>query len=211
MDPEPIATADAASDASLAAMVRVVNSDPAWQTPIAAACAQYNIDTARRCSMFLAQCAHESAGFTRLAESLHYSASALLATWPARFTAQEAVEFAFDDVRIGERVYGGRMGNGAEGVGDGYRYRGRGLLQLTGRSTYAQCGSALYLDLEAHPEDLEQPFPAALSAAWYWARWGCNELADDGRFQSIVLRINGGMIGLADRLAWLDRVQEALA
>lgn len=199
------------SSDALAAMIRAINVDQAWQVPIALACMQFDISTPRRRSMFLAQCAHESAAFTRLVESLHYSSGALLSTWPQRFTPAEAVEFAYDDIRIAERVYGGRMGNQPEGGGDGWRYRGRGLLQLTGRASYAACGAAIELDLDAHPEDLEQPFPAALSAAWYWAKNGCNALADDGRFQSIVLRINGGMIGMQERLAWLDRLQGAAA
>jgi putative chitinase len=113
-------------------------------------------------------------------------------------------------VRIGERVYGGRMGNGPEGAGDGYAFRGRGLIQLTGRAMYRKCGQALGVDFEATPAMLEQPIYAALSAAWLWAEEKlCNALADEGKFQSIVLRVNGGLNGLDDRLAWLDKLRQA--
>jgi putative chitinase len=182
--------------------------DPDWIEPIGEACLRFDIDTPERVVPFLANCAHESQSFTRLVESLHYSGQRLLAVFPKYFTPEEAVEFAYDDVRIGERVYGGRMGNGSEGTGDGYLYRGRGLLQITGRGMYAKCGRALGADLEGMPALLEQPSFAALSAAWVWAEEKhCNTLADEGRWQSIVLRLNGGLNGMADRMAWLDKLR----
>jgi putative chitinase len=102
------------------------------------------------------------------------------------------------------------MGNAPEGSGDGYAFRGRGLLQVTGRGMYSKCGRALGVDLETLPELLEQPIYAALSAAWVWSiEKMCNTLADDGKFQSVVLRINGGLNGINDRLAWLDRIRNA--
>ena len=194
----------------LDAMVGAATQDARWLAPIREACTRFEIDNEDRQAMFLAQCAHESSGFSTLVESLHYSAAALATTWPDRFTAAEAVEFAYDDIRIAERVYGGRMGNAPEGVGDGWRYRGRGLIQITGRANYAKCGRALELDLEGQPELLEQLGPAALSAAWFWAEEAlCNALADAGKFQSITLRINGGINGMADRLTWLDKMRTA--
>jgi putative chitinase len=191
-------------------LVRRITNDPHWPDAIAAACLHFDINTDERRGMFLATCAHESSAFTRLVESLHYSAARLLAVWPLRFSATESFEFAYDDARIGERVYGGRMGNGPEGVGDGYAFRGRGLIQLTGRSMYHDCGRALGVDLETSPSLLEQPTWAALSAGWLWAEEKlCNALADAGDFEAVTRRINGGLNGLDDRRAWLARLRAA--
>lgn len=199
--------APSAGDA-LALRVAAITPDARWVTPLRTACVVYDIRSDQRQTMFLAQCAHESAAFTRLGESLHYSAAALLATWPSRFTASEATAFAYDDQRIAERVYGGRMGNGPEGSGDGWRYRGRGLIQITGRANYAACGRALEIDLEAFPELLVTRTLAALSAGWFWAmEAGANELADAGDFLAITRRISGGSTGTSDRVAWLERLE----
>jgi putative chitinase len=172
---------------------------------------RFGINTARRVEYWLAQCAHESAGFKRLVESLNYSAERLVQVWPNRFTIESAREIAHDQRRIGERVYGGRLGNGPEGSGDGFSYRGRGLIQITGRANYAACGVALSLNLTLFPELLENPSHAARSAAWFWSDRGCNELADAGDFEAVTRRINGATIGMADRLAWLEKTQLALA
>ena len=210
MDADRIVAQAQAEVMDLDAMVGAITSDPTWLVPIRETCQRFEIDTENRAAMFLAQCAHESDGFTVLVESFHYSPAALLATWPKRFTPQEATEFAYDDIRIAERVYGGRMGNGPEGTGDGHLYRGRGLLQITGRGMYAKCGRAIGADLEGSPQLLEQPAFAALSAGWVWAEEKlCNGLADAGSFQSITLRINGGTVGMSDRLAWLDKMRAA--
>jgi len=191
-------------------LVRVITNDRAWLVPIGEACRRFDINTDARRAMFLAQAAHESDGFTRLVESLHYSAARLLAVFRAHFTPAEATQFAYDDVRIGERVYGGRMGNGPEGVGDGYAYRGRGLLQITGRAMYRECGRALGIDLEALPKLLEVQTWAALSAAWVWTdEKACNALADAGDFERCTRAINGGVNGYEQRLAWLDRLRAA--
>lgn len=183
-----------------------------WLAPLSEACDRYEIDNENRVACFLATCMHESANFTRLVESLHYSPAGLLATWPKRFTPQEAVDFAYDDVRIGERVYGGRMGNGPEGTGDGYVFRGRGPIQITGRAMYRKASANVGPpDFEADPLRVQQPAFGALVAAWIWAdEKQCNPLADDGKMQSITLRINGGLIGLQGRLACLDKVRKAL-
>lgn len=182
-----------------------------WLRPLNDAMAAYDIGTAAREANFLAQIAHESAGFARLDENLNYSPAGLLKTFAKYFTADDAVVFAHDPRRIACRVYANRMGNGDEASGDGYRYRGRGLIQLTGRAMYARCGKAIGLDLEGAPEQLLEPPHAALSAAWYWQTNGCNELADDGNFTAITRKINGGLNGLEDRQAWLDKANTALA
>ena len=182
-----------------------------WRGPLTQACTEYDINTPARQAMFVAQCAHESDGFTRLSEDLRYSASRLLAVWPKRFTPALAELMAYNERGIAERVYGGRLGNGIEGTGDGYEFRGRGLFQITGRANYRTCGRALSLDLETTPELLEVPDFAALSAGWYWDSRGCNELADRDDYAAITRKINGGVNGMDDRLAWLHKARLALA
>ena len=189
-------------------LVAAVTDDRSWVEPMREACQRFDIDTTDRQVLFLATCAHESRGFSVLRESMHYSAARLLAVFPRYFTAVESTNFAYQDQRIAERVYGGRMGNGAEGSGDGYAYRGGGLIQLTGRDMYRRCGRSLGVDLERTPELVEAPLYAALSAGWLWAEEKlCNPLADEGKFQAITLRINGGLNGLDDRLAWVDKLR----
>lgn len=195
---------------SAAALTKLGIDAATWLRPLTDAMGLHAIDTPEREAMFLAQCAHESAGFKHLVENLNYSPQGLLATFPRYFTAAKAVEFAHDAERIASRVYANRNGNGDEVSGDGWRYRGRGLIQLTGRANYDRCGRSLGIDLLAEPEQLEQPLGAALSAAWYWHTDGCNELADANAFASITRRINGGNNGQAEREAWLARARAAL-
>lgn len=181
-----------------------------WLEPLNDALIRWEISTPERVAMFLAQCAHESGGFKHLVENLHYSAASLLALWPHRFTADEAVRMAYNEEAIAERAYGGRMGNGPEGSGDGFRYRGRGIIQLTGRDNYTRCGLALGTDFEKTPEAVERPKWAAQSAGWFWATNSCNALADAGEFEAITRRINGGLNGWDDRVRWLAKVRGIL-
>ncbi|XSS65421.1 glycoside hydrolase family 19 protein [Pseudomonas sp. B11] len=159
------------------------------------AIARWKIDSRVRQAAFLAQVGHESGQLRSLVENLNYSAEALVRTWPARFSIQSSAAYARQPEKIANRVYGGRMGNGPEACGDGWRYRGRGLIQLTGRNNYRAAGAGLGLPLEAQPEMLEQPEQAAQSAAWWWAQHGLNELADAGRIQDIGSIINTGSPG----------------
>lgn len=181
-----------------------------FATPLADACAEWGIDTPLRLAAFLAQIAHESGQLRTLAENLNYSAEALLRVFPRHFDAGRAAAYARQPERIGSRVYGNRMGNGDEASGDGWRYRGRGLIQVTGKANYAACGTALGLDLIAQPELLEQPAPAARSAAWFWHRHDLNGLADARDIETITRRINGGLTGLEDRKAHYARACAAL-
>jgi putative chitinase len=182
-----------------------------WHEPIADACAAWDINTAVRIAMFLAQTAHESAGFRRLIESLKYSAAGLRRTWPQRFSAADAAAMAYDEVRIGERAYGGRMGNGPEGSGDGFTFRGRGIIQTTGRANYVVMGEHLGADLTVEPELLTDPLWAAYAAACFWDLNGCSDAADADDFRRVTRIINGGENGMEDRLNWLAVVQEAMA
>lgn len=183
---------------------------PTWRAPLDEACALYDIDTIERQCMWMAQCAHESAGFKLLVESMRYSADALLRTWPRRFTPTLAQALAFKEEAIANLAYGGRMGNGLPESGDGWRYRGRGLLHITGRANYAAAGRELGLDLIDRPELLESPTFAALSSAWFWREHGCNDLADHGDFESTTKAINGGSNGEASRANWLARAHELI-
>ena len=185
-----------------------------WAPRLAEACPKYGITTPARLAAFLAQVGHESAGFMRTVENLNYSAGALQAVWPSRFTPALAASMARHPERIAEHVYGGRLGNGPEGSGDGWKYRGRGLIQVTGKANYEAVrdllASQCVPDLLAMPEVLAEPKWAALSACAYWADHHLNELADAGQFDAITRRINGGTTGSADRRARYERAKRAL-
>lgn len=178
---------------------------------------RHGIDSPQRASAFIAQIGHESAQLTRLVENLNYSAQGLANTWPTRYRGADgkpntlAQRLARKPEAIANNAYASRMGNGDEASGDGWRFRGRGAIQTTGRHNYAATGRALGLDLLAQPELLEQPDHAIASAAHYWSVNGLNELADAGRFGDITKRINGGMHGHADRLAIRDRALAVLS
>ncbi|WP_449432361.1 glycoside hydrolase family 19 protein [Pseudomonas putida] len=177
---------------------------------------RWKIDSRLRQAAFLAQVGHESGQLRSLVENLNYSADALVRTWPTRFTTQSAGAYARQPEKIANKVYGGRMGNGPESSGDGWRYRGRGLLQVTGRSNYREVGAGLGLPLEAEPELLEQAEHAAQSAAWWWSKRGLNEMADAGRIRDIGSIINTGQPGrvphaVAERQALYDLTLRVLA
>jgi putative chitinase len=180
--------------------------------PLDAAMTRFEIQGPARQAAFLAQLAHESGELRHWSESLNYSWQRLRQVFPRYFkTDAEAQAFDRQDVRIANRVYGGRMGNGPEDSGDGWRYRGRGPIQLTGKDNYRSCGAGLRLDLLARPELLETPETGCLSAAWFWVKNGLNALADAGDFVGITRRINGGLVGLDERRAFWERAKEVLA
>lgn len=178
---------------------------------LSAAADRYQIDTPQRIACWLGQLAHESGSFRRLDENLNYSAEALARTWPARYADRSggpnatAQRIARDPVAIANLTYANRLGNGDAASGDGWRYRGRGLIQLTGRSNYQACSEAIGLDLINYPNRLESPRVAALSAAWFWHRHQLNPLADRPASIASITRltraINGGTNGLTDRIA----------
>lgn len=168
-----------------------------------------NLSTSARVVMFLAQCAHESGGFGAVAENLNYSEQALCSLFPSHFNSDSARRYARQPQRIANRLYASRMGNGDETSGDGWRFRGRGLIQITGQKNYASCSIALYHDerLLVSPELLEQPLDAARSAAWYWDTHSLNRFVDSADFFGLTKAINGGTNGLEDRKTWLARAQ----
>ncbi|MBJ2181457.1 glycoside hydrolase family 19 protein [Pseudomonas veronii] len=170
---------------------------------------RYGIVGTPRAAAFIAQVGHESGQLTRLVENLNYSADGLMKTWPSRFDLVRATACARKPEQIANVVYACRMGNAAPG--DGWKYRGRGPIQVTGKANYAACGEALGLDLINHPELLEKPQYAAMSAAWFWSANGLNTLADAGDLTKITRRINGGLTGQADRQALYDKALKVLA
>ncbi|WP_325984968.1 glycoside hydrolase family 19 protein [Pseudomonas protegens] len=174
-----------------------------------AAMARFKINSPVRMAAFIAQVGHESGRLTRMVENLNYSADRLRAVWPNRFDAALAAQVARKLEQIANIVYAGRMGNTL--AGDGWKYRGRGLIQLTGANNYRAAAAALGLDLVNHPELVEQPEAAALVAGWFWQSNGLNELADSGQFAKITRTINGGLTGHAERVALLDLAAKVLA
>ncbi|EXF95814.1 hypothetical protein HK44_020745 [Pseudomonas fluorescens HK44] len=172
---------------------------------------RFQIITVRRIAAFIAQVGHESGQLARVVENLNYGAPGLMATWPNRFPADLAAACARQPEKIANIAYASRMGNGNSTSGDGWMYRGRGLIQITGRANYQECGDALGVDLVGNPDLLTQPQYAALSAAWFWSINGLNTLADAGNFTGITQRINGGQNGAADRLNLYNTALKVLA
>ncbi|MCF6764015.1 glycoside hydrolase family 19 protein [Pseudomonas fragi] len=172
------------------------------------AMSRYQIVGTKRIAAFVAQVGHESGQLTRLVESLNYGADALRKNWPSRFDLELARAVARRPERIANIAYGNRMGNTEQG--DGWKYRGRGLIQITGKNNYLACSEALGLDFTAQPELLEKPQHASMSAAWFWATNGLNTLVDAGKFEAITQRINGGQHGAADRQVLYARALKVL-
>lgn len=169
--------------------------------------AKYDINTPERQACFLAQVMHESNSFKNLNENLNYSAQGLMRTWPSRFPDLDVAEkFEHNPEKIANKVYAGRMGNIEEG--DGWKYHGRGLIQLTGRENYANFGLNAAVDVLSNPDLLATPEYASLSAGWYWNKRNLNDLADKMDIEGITKKINGGTLGLEDRKA---RTQKVLA
>jgi putative chitinase len=173
-----------------------------WHPHIEVAMVERAINTPRRIAMFLAQVAHESGNLNHVEENLNYSAQRLCEVWPRRFQSVESARF-FEHCpeRLANLLYGSRMGNGAYESGDGWKYHGRGPIQITGATNYRRCGVALNAPLIERPELLLDPKLGAKSAAWFWEDSGCNEAADAENVEAVTRRINGGLIGLEDRRA----------
>ena len=174
--------------------------------------AQYGIDSDLRMAHFLGQVMHESGCLSHVEENLNYSASGLLRTFPKYFNTVTARQYARKPQAIANRVYANRMGNGNEASGDGWRFRGRGLIQLTGKRNYQAYATSSMCNgnLMEHPEWLAK-FPGAIkSALWFWQINGLSRLADEDDVRAITLRINGGLNGLAERVALTSRFKQVL-
>jgi putative chitinase len=161
-----------------------------------------------RLHFFIAQIGHESGGFTNERENMHYSAKRLTEVWPSRFADEEvAAPFANNPEKLGNQVYANRNGNGPPESGDGFRFRGRGYMQLTGRAGYSQVGKLCGLDLVADPDKVSHPSHALRVALAFWKWKSANPVCDTGDFEAVTRKVNGGKIGWDDRVAWLDKVR----
>lgn len=176
-----------------------------WLEPLNETFAKWSINTPRQQAAFIGQCSHECGNFTKLEEGLSYSAERLMVVWPKRFpTLESAKPYARNGKALANKVYANRMGNRDEASGDGGRFIGRGCIQLTGASSYYQAGKALGVDFWANPELVSTPKYAALTAGWFWATHKCNEVAEDGDWVKLTKIINGGTVGLDDRIKHIN-------
>jgi putative chitinase len=194
----------------LEAQLLALGIEGKWLEPLQETFEKYQINTPKRQACFIGQCMHESGGFKFLKENLNYSAKALMATWPSRFPDMDMAEkYERQPEKIANKVYSGRMGNTEDG--DGAKYIGRGLIQLTGKDNYRAFGEAIGEDLVSNPQLVEQPRYAALSAGWFWNKRGLNALADAMDVTTMTVRINGGRIGIDDRIAKINKAIDILA
>lgn len=170
--------------------------------PLVGAFKAFNVDTPLRMAAFIAQAMHESLRFTRLEESLWYRTPELLRSrFPSRITSlAEASQYLRQPEKLANHVYCNRLGNGDRDSGDGWKYRGRGLFQLTGRANYMAAGDALGMDYKTDPSPVATPPDAAYTAAWFWTMMRLNEYADNSDIDGITRRVNGpAMLGADDR------------
>ena len=185
-----------------------------WHHALEQLLPEYEINTNKRIASFIAQCAHESGNFTALKENLNYKPATLRKLFGKYFETDEIAQAYCakpnKQAAIANRIYGGRMGNGDESSGDGYRFCGRGLIQLTGRSNYQSFADSLEMKIEDVPEYLATFEGAAQSACWFWETNKLNQWADAGDILTLTKRINGGTIGLEDRKKHYDHALHVL-
>jgi len=176
---------------------------------------KFGLNTPLRLAHFLAQCGHESGGFRVVNENLNYSAKGLMGIFKKYFPTQSLAEqYQRKPEAIASKVYGGRMGNGPESTKEGFKFRGRGYIQLTGKDNYTAFGKAINEDLTANPDKVATHYPL-LSAAWFFTKNGLHRIADQGATDAVVTqvtkRVNGGTIGLADRIKHFKEYYHLLA
>ena len=171
---------------------------------------RFEINTPLRACFFISQVLHESGNLKFVEENLNYSADGLMKTWPNRFNRQKALEYARKPEKIANYVYADRMGNGNEASGDGWKYKGRGFIMTTGRQNYKAYADSEFCvgDLMSHPEWLAKSPGNTKSAMFFWWKNGLNELADMDDNEAVTKRINGGLIGLANRNFLLRRMKK---
>lgn len=200
-------------DSALAAVAAHLTIDEraAWVTALTDPLRRAGIATPRCVAAFLGQCAVESAGFRSMEEDLNYSAARLCQVWPTRFPNTEAAEAcAMQPEALANRVYSNRLGNGDEASGDGWRFRGRGLIQITGRSAYQLFARAMNMTLDQAVAYASTQAGAADSAAWFWTANDLNALANTWSIDVMTQRINGGMAGAAERARLCEAALQAI-
>jgi putative chitinase len=183
----------------------------AWVAALAEPLLKAGITEPRCVAAFLGQCSQESAGFREIEEDLSYSAARLCEVWPSRFPSLDAAETcALQPEVLANRVYAGRMGNGDEASGDGWRFHGRGLIQITGRATYQRFAEATNMTLDQAVAHAATPEGAAASAAWFWSANELNTLANTWSIDLLTRKINGGMAGAAERTRLCEAALQAI-
>jgi len=184
-----------------AEQLKKLHIDPVWADVLNETFERFNIATPAQQASFIGQAAHESGNFKMLVENLNYRAETLMKVWPKRFpTLDFAKQYERDPKKIANSVYANRMGNRDEASGDGFRFRGRGLFQTTGHSGYYHAGQALGEDFVMNPDLVATPKYAALTAGFFWNTHKLNNFADVEDFKGMTKKINGGFIGLEDRI-----------
>lgn len=181
-----------------------------WYDALVKVLPKYSINTPERVAMFMAQTGHESGGFKALKENLNYSADSLQKVWPKRFDAKTANTYARNQEKIANKVYADRLGNGPESSGDGFKYRGRGLIQLTGKDNYSAFAKSIGKTLDETVTYCETLEGAIESACYFWSTRKLNEVADKGDVLKATKIINGGTIGLDDRTARYTKAKTIL-
>ena len=181
-----------------------------WVDALNATFERFDISTPVRQASFIGQCSHECGNFKILEENLNYRAEALQKLWPKRFDATKAQMCARNPKAIANTVYSSRMGNRDEASGDGYRFRGRGCIQLTGHANYYHAGQALGVDFVIEPDLVATPMYAALTAGWFWNTQKLNQFADVRDYKTMTKKINGGFIGLDDRIKHINHAMQVL-
>lgn len=181
-----------------------------WYEALSVLLPDYEINTPNRIAAFIAQCAHESASFTALHENLNYRSETLSKVWPKKFPASIAEQYAHKPEAIANRAYASRMGNGDEASGDGWRYCGRGLIQLTGKDNYTAFADSIGITPEEVSDYVQTFEGAAQSACWFWESNNLNQYADSGDIQTMTKRINGGTLGLEDRKKHYEHAKHIL-
>ena len=172
-----------------------------WYSALERCLPDYDINTPQRVAAFMAQCAHESGNFKFLKENLNYRAESLCKVWPRYFPSLDvARQYAQNQERNANRAYANRMGNGPEESGDGWKFCGRGLIQLTGRNNYQSFADSIETDIEDVPHYLQTFEGAVQSACWFWESNNLNKWADVGDMVTLTKKINGGTLGLEDRI-----------
>ena len=173
--------------------------------------AQFNIATPKQQAAFIGQCQHECNNFRTLQENLAYRSETLSKLWPQRFPMDVANEYAHKPEKIANKVYANRMGNRDEQSGDGWRFHGRGCIQLTGHDSYYHAGRALGVDFVSNPDLVADPKYAALTAGWFWSTHNCNALADASDWTALTKKINGGTFGLEERIRNINKAMYYLS
>ncbi len=183
-----------------------------WLDALNETFARFDISTPIRQASFIGQCGHECGSFKVLEENLNYRAETLMKLWSKRFpTLEIANQYAKNPKKIANMVYANRMGNRDEASGDGYRFRGRGCIQLTGHANYFHAGKACDEDFVMNPDLVATPKYAAMTAGWFWSTHKLNQYADGSDFLMMTKRINGGTIGLQDRINHINHALNIIA